>query len=193
MDTTELAVAGEYPLYNPDNDFRKLALDVAYRSEGFRLIDKEALTGVPFVIKRVVYREGFPRDGAEGDYISVECIVADSETLAIAPVKAGLPATLTVFPSEAVVFNDSGTGVRRHITSLLERAGLIDCGPAAPEGDVPWDRPFQEWESGAGPAQVGFTGDSFDPVVGGVFLAIRGLRVSQYEYMGNPAETYYFG
>jgi hypothetical protein len=187
----ELVSAGELPFYNPDNDFRKLALDTAYVSEGFRLVDKEELIGVPFIIKRIVYREGFPRDGAEGDYISVEAIIADKRTLEAPPVKSGLPDPLTVYGNEPVVFNDSGTGIRRTLTRFLDDANLIDVGQPVSEDANPFDKPFQAWHKGAGPAQAGFSGDDVGHAA--LYLCVRGLRRSDYEWHGQDATTYYIG
>lgn len=184
---SEVVLAGDFPLYNPDNDFRALALDTAYISEGFRLIDKEDLIGVPFVVKRIVYREGYPREGAAGDYVSVECIVADRATLDSEPVKAMVPGPLSVYPNEGVVFNDSGTGIRRELTRLCAQYGLIEL--KDPENA---DAPYQAWKAGGPESTAGFTGMEF----GGkrsVYLALRGLRRSDYEWQGNPATTYYFG
>lgn len=186
----ELLSAGEFPLWNPDNDFRKLALDVAYVSEGFRLIDKEDLIGVPFVVKRVVYREGFPRNGAEADYISVECIVADKATLSSEPVKGMIDGPPKVFGNEGVVFNDSGTGIRRELTRMFHAWELIDVGEQVSEDINQYDKPFQAWASGSGGALNGITADQVGKA--GLYLALRGLRRSDYEWHGQDATTFYF-
>jgi len=192
---TELALAGSFPLYNPDDDFRKLALDTYYVSEGFRLVDKDELIGVPFIVKRVVWREGFPRNGVEGDYVSCECIVADRDTLDSEPIKRRLPSPLTVYGNEPVVFNDSGTGCRRRMTRLVHEAMLIDVGqPGTPKEEFQneFDKPFQTWASGAGMAQAGIGGSDLTPAKGGLYLALRGLRRSEYDWHGQDAVTYYF-
>jgi hypothetical protein len=183
----------EAVLYNADLDFRKLALDVAYVSQGFRLIDKSALEGVPHVVKRVVYREGFPRGESKqpGDYVSVECVVADREILESNPIKRQLPRELEVYPNEPVIFNDSGTGIRRTLTEGFERYSLINVGPDRADENS-YDRQFQRWADGAEAAQTGFTGDD----LGGkqaIYLALRGLRRSDYESPYGPATTWYFG
>jgi hypothetical protein len=186
-------------LYNPDNDFRKLALDVAAVSQGFRLVSKEDLAGVPHVIKRVIYRPGFPRNDSPGDYVSVEAVVADTVSLQSAPVWEQIAKAqnltsfdqLKVFGNEGVIYNDSGTGIRRELTDLFERYSLINCGrPKADE--VACDRPYQVWESGAELAQDGITGEHTGGK-GGLYLALRGLQRSEYEYLGSPATTWYFG
>jgi hypothetical protein len=188
-------------LYNPDLDFRKLALDVAEVSQGFRLVDKTALEAVPHVIKRVVYRPGFPRGekGTPGDYVSVECVVADKEALESAPIWSQIAKAqninsidqLTVFGGEPVIYNDSGTGLRRTLTKLFEKYSLINLGTSHKD-EEPADRQFQLWAAGAEHAQDGFTGDD----LGGkqaIYLALRGLRKSEYESPFGPATTWYFG
>jgi hypothetical protein len=180
-----------YTAYDPNMDFRKLALEATYFAKGFRLIDnKDALEGVPFVVLGVTYREGFPREGQAGDYVSIEAVVADKDTLASPPVRSQLPSEMTVFPNEAIVFNDSSTGVRRTLTELFHTTGLIDVGTV--KGDLnPYDKPFQSWKAGADQATTGIVatvhGEPFR------YLALRGLRRSDYEWQGQPATTYYFG
>lgn len=200
MTETETAVATTeptesrldiYSAYNPDMDFRKLALEATYFAKGFQLLeDKDALEGVPFVVVGVTYREGFPREGQAGDYVSIEAVVADRDTLANPAVARYLPQPLTVFPNQAIVFNDSSTGVRRTMTQLFHETGLIDVGTV--KGDEnPFDKPYQSWKAGAELATTGIvataTGEAFR------YLALRGLRRSDYEWQGQPATTFYFG
>jgi hypothetical protein len=187
-------------LYNPDLDFRRLALDVAEVSQGFRLVSKDDLEAVPHVVKRVIYRPGFPRADSPGDYVSVECVVADKEALVSAPVWAQIskaqnissPDQLTVFGGEPVIYNDSSTGIRRTLTQLFEKYSLINTGPTTRKDEVTADRQFQLWVTGAEHAQDGFTGND----LGGkqaIYLALRGLRKSEYESPFGPATTWYFG
>lgn len=178
-------------LYDPDMDFRRAALDAAYTAHGFRLVNKSELEGVPFIIKRIVYREGKPRAGMKGDYVSVECIVADREILSDPIVATHLPA-IHPYGNEAVIFNDSGTGIRRQLTMMCEQHNLINVGKLV-EGENPYDRQFQRWESGAEAAQEGFRADE-DFGHRSIVRALRGLRVSEYvhpEY--GEASTWYFG
>lgn len=186
-----------YGLYNPDLDFRKLALEATYFSKGFRLIDdKDALIGVPHIIIGVTYREGFPREGTAGDYVSIEAVIADKATLDTPPVRSQLPAELVVHPNEAIVYNDSGTGIRRTLTELFHNTGLIDVGKPGKADVNVFDRPFQRWAEGGDRAATGIVatvnGEPFR------YLALRGLRRSDYEWTdpaGNdhPATTHYFG
>ncbi len=194
---TESATAGRLEAvafgYDPDRDFRKLALEASYFSKGFRLVEKEDMIGVPHVIIGVTYREGFPREGNvknPGDYVSIEAVVADKYTLASNPVKHMLPGELTVYPNESVVYNDSGTGIRRDLTNLMHRIGVIDVGPAGTDENE-FDRQFQVWAAGADRAQNGIVAD-----LDGVafrYVAMRGLRKSEYESPYGPATTFYFG
>lgn len=176
--------------YNPDMDFRKLALEAQYHARGFRLVKKSQLVGVPHVIIGCTYREGFPRNGMPADYVSLEAVVADKGTLESNPVKHMLPHELEVFGNEPVVYNDSGTGIRRYLTELFHNVGLIDVGKV--KGDEnPFDKPYQQWMDGADRATTGIVADN-----DGVpfrFIAFRGLRQSDYESPYGPATTFYFG
>lgn len=177
--------------YNPDMDFRKLALEAQYHARGFRLVQKEQLIGVPHVIVGVTYRPGYvQQNGQESDYVSLEAVVADKDTLESNPVKHMLPDSLEVFGNEPVVYNDGGTGIRRYLTELFHNVGIIDVGKV--KGDEnPFDRPHQQWDSGAERATTGIVADH-----DGVpfrFIAFRGLRKSDYESPYGPATTYYFG
>ena len=183
---TQLDVFG----YNADLDFRKLALEAQYHAEGFRLVEKNDLIGVPHVIIGMTYREGFPRNGAVGDYVSIEAVVADKDTLDTPPVKSMMAGTdVTVFGNEPVVYNDSGTGIRRVLTELLQDAGLIDVGK--PRGDEnPFDKPYQFWAKGEEIATQGIKAVANRPFR---YLALRGLRRSDYESPYGPATTFYLG
>lgn len=182
----------ETALYNPDMDFRKLALEARYHKLGFRLVEKEDLINVPHIILCATYREGFPRSGDKnilGDYVSLEAVVADPHTLDSNPVKHLLPAELNVFPNEPVVYNDSGTGCRRDITELFHQIGVIDVGLPS-EDENPYDRRYQDWARGGDIAADGIRadldGEAFRYIVG------RGLRRSDYDSPYGPATTFYF-
>lgn len=193
--TTEEGVLEFRMLYDPALDFRKLALESEYFARGFRLIEKDWIKAVPFGCCSVTYREGFIRDNVQGDYISLEAVVADKETLDMPQVRLGYAEAhegvtdLYIFPNEPVVFNDGSTGVRRTITKLLHDTGTIDVGG---KEDDPrrFDRPMSLWKSGAEEAQAGITafanGKPFR------YFAARGLRRSDYESPYGPATTFYF-
>lgn len=178
-------------MYDPDLDFRSAALDAAYTSHGFRLVQKDELEGVPFVVKRIVFREGYPRAGVKGDYVSIECVVADQDILSDPIIARHLPVAHP-YGNEAVIFNDSGTGVRRMLTMMCEQHNLINVGKLT-DGENPYDRQFQLWESGAEAAQDGFTAEEHFGHKA-ILRALRGLRKSEYvhpEY--GEATTWYFG
>lgn len=180
-------------LYDPDLDFRKLLGESTYFSRSFRLIEKDDLIGVPLIVISLTYREGYSRKENDktivGDYVSVEAIVADEQTLGMPQFRKQLPATLNVFPNEAVIFNDGGTGIRRDMTKLLDDLGMIEVGGHA-DDDRRYDRPYSLWKSGADLAQAGITVDSNGEKFR--YTAIRGLRKSEYESPFGPAETFYF-
>lgn len=178
--------------YNPDLDFRKLALEAEYGSKGFRLIeDKDDLINVPHIIIGVTYRPGFPQPGGKvGDYVSIEAVVADKETLNTPPIRRALPAELAVYGNEPIVYNDGSTGIRRQLTEEFHAMGLIDVG--SPRKDEnPFDRPYTEWVKGGDLAETGIVADA-----NGIpfrYVAVRGLRRSDYEWQGQPAHTHYIG
>lgn len=182
-------------LYDPDLDFRKLALEAQYFSRGFRLVNKDELLGVPFVVINFTYRPGFTVAGIQGDYVSCECVVADAATLGSPQVRHQIGGReLTVYPNEAVVFNDGGTGVRRYLTELLIDMGIADVGLPLKNDKSAADKPYSMWADGADRAETGITADSNGNAFR--FIAMRGLRKSEYEipeqYGKGDACTYYF-
>lgn len=196
IEPTEEGVLEFRLLYDPDLDFRKLALESQYHARGFRRIEKNWICAVPIACCGVTYREGFVRDNVQGDYISLEAVVADKDILELPQVRLSYAEAhegvtdLYVFPNEPIVFNDGGTGVRRTITKLLDDVGAIDVGGKA---DDPrrYDRPFSLWKAGAAEAQVGFT--AFPNGKPFRYFAARGLRRSDYDSPYGPATTFYFG
>jgi hypothetical protein len=191
----------ENGLYDPDLDFRKLLAEgggEAFWSQGFRLVSKEDLLGVPFVIISATYREGFPRAGVKGDYVSIEAVVADADILSSKPVMTHIAheqpgvstmSDLSVFPNEAIIFNDGSTGVRRQVTEKLAGAGIFDPGPDGPDVLDRHDRQIQKWKKGAdliGERNVALVnGEPFR------YVCRRGLRKSEYENEFGQAVTFY--
>lgn len=179
---------------NPDLDFQKLALEAKYFSRGFRLVDKSFLVSVPHIIIGVTYRPGYITEAkVQMDYVSVEAVVADKATLNSNPIRSQLPCAvedLPVYANESVVYNDGGTGIRRELTSIFHSQGLIDVG--SPKKDEnPFDKPMSKWTAGAELAETGIFEDAAgDPFR---FVAVRGLRRSDYESPFGPATTYYIG
>jgi hypothetical protein len=187
----------DYFGYNPDLDFRKLAAEATGAAAGYRLVAKESLLGIPHVIIGVTYREGFPRQGVAGDYVSVEAVTADKDTMDRYTVKGFQRGnTEPVWPNEPVVYNDSGTGIRRALTAMFHQLGVIDVGePQQPDYENVYDRAFQFWAAGADEAAAGITAIPYgtrenQPLR---YVVARGLRVSTYEFQGSPAETFYLG
>lgn len=179
-------------LYDPAMDFQRLALEAQYFSRGFRLVYKDELIGVPHVIISVTYREGYTSEDKKvvGDYVSIEAVVADKATMNSAQVRSQLEGELTVYPNEAVVYNDGGTGIRRALTELFDQIGLIDVG--APKGDENrFDKPYSLWADGADAAQYGITADTNGEKFR--YVAMRGLRKSDYDSPYGPATTFYIG
>lgn len=178
---------------DPDRDFAKLALEAQYYSKGFRLVDKSVLINVPHVIIGVTYRPGYvASDGSQSDYVSIEAVVANKETLESTPIRnlLGRPIDqLEVFPNESVVYNDGSTGVRRELTGLFHSIGLIDVGTPASKNENPFDRSLFQWMTGAEEAQLGFTADKDGNPFR--FIVARGLRRSDYESPYGPATTFY--
>lgn len=188
---TELRELANWTGYDPDLDFRKLADQLTGVARGFRLVDKAVLVGVPHIILSVTYRLGYPRNSVPGDYVSVEAIVADKATLESNPVRHILPTDLSVWGNEPIIYNDSSTGIRRSLTALFQRMGIIDVGPATNKNENAFDKQFQLWANGAERAQDGINAD-----LDGVpfrYLAPRGLRRSDYESPYGPATTFYLG
>lgn len=202
--TDERTILAIRNMYDPDLDFEKLVIEAgsdAFYTRGFRLVDKDWLLGVPHAIIGVTYRPGFKNKdtGVVGDYISVEAVVASEGVLNSIPVKSQLPDELNVYPNEAVIYNDGGTGVRRKLTEVFQALSLIDVGPSRKKGEVALDKPFSLWLAGQDTASSGI----YDYVNADGerkpfrYVALRGLRKSEYsnEYTpaGETATTYYFG
>lgn len=207
VNPTETRVALEFRgLFDPDLDFRKLALEAQYYARGFRLVSKSVLApskddpegqGIPFVVVAVTYRDGYvnTQTGEMGDYMSLEAVLADADTLSL-PQFASARARMEqagLFPNEPIVFNDGSTGVRRTMTELLQKTGLIDVGtlPKSIKDGNPFDKSYGDWAKGGDLAKTGITqfteGQPFR------YVATRGLRRSDYESDYGPATTFYFG
>src|SRR5580658_7466250 len=118
---TGTALAELRTIYNPDLDFRKLAAETRLYTEGFRLITaddkyaKDMLIGVPHIVVGLTFRDGYTDGKIQGDYVSVEAVIADKGTMEAPQVRHQLPSPLLVYPNEAVVYNDGGTGIRREL------------------------------------------------------------------------------
>lgn len=187
--------------FNPDMEFRKLALEATYIHMGYTLVEKSMLVGVPMVVLGVTFREGIPRTGEWGDYVSVEAVCGGRADLNRNIRMGILPNDVPIDPNEPVVFNDGSTGVRRQIARVLHESGMINVGPTPEESEGlkdRFDRPFQFWipDEFANGAEITDKSVGFHAMGTGEplrFLFRNGLRVSEYEWTpGKLAETYYF-
>lgn len=169
--------------------------------------DKDDLVGVPFIITRVVYREGKFRSPASKevmpkDYVSVELVTAPPDVFeARVPrnrkryVEEGLPVETPIGPNEQIVINDSSTGIKRQITWWLHRTGRITLSGdvsrdfstlSGSTGESVFDQDPDEWAEGT---ELGKNGVS---LLESPLGCKRGLRFSKYENDWTPeGKTFY--
>lgn len=162
---------------------------------GFTLIKDEnrtKLVGVPFLITKVVFREGIGMYDKTNkfDYVTAECIIAPAAAFNKAADMGLFKRDHVPFePLDRVVFNDGSTGVFRQIVAYLAARDLIvlkDEGVTtnAPKGSHQYDQPRAVWVSGSTEATDGI------PVN---LRCSRGLRHSEYSNEFGDADTYYLG
>lgn len=204
---TESEVIPDTALEKPSQQFLPASLawdeaDSIDRIEGFDLEKNKAeLIGVPFIITRVVFREGSFRRGKEvlpDDYVSVECVTAPPEVYEAKVAgnrrrasEQGIPLSeqSEIGPNEMVVFNDSSTGIRRQIVHYLHTRGLVvvdkDVQPnlLGSYGENPLDLQAASWLVGSDKARSG---------IDFRLLCPRGLRASRYENEFSPDATTYY-
>jgi hypothetical protein len=145
----------------------------------------DQLTGVPFVIVGGTFREGYLRDGKSTDYVSLECVVADADTLAKKAVKME---GKDFAPKQIVRINDGGTGIRRQIVSYLHQRGYIsvakgDIIEVGKLGESSFDLPVSAWDDYS-IGSLTFDNDGgtiYDFVIPGLLYAPRGVRSSTYK------------
>lgn len=147
---------------------------------GHELLSGEAqdkLIGVPFVITKVIFREGVQRKGApyRDDYVTCEAVVAPEDVFKNRADRGRLDlSAISVDPGEHIVFNDGSTGIYRQIVQYLHAKGCIKVpdGPdAGGKGDSRFDLPRSEWDDGDEAGTHGIEIRLFAP---------RGLRYSTY-------------
>jgi hypothetical protein len=162
--------------------------------ESASLEDKKPLIGVPMLITRVTYRPKGKMQ--ERGYVSVEAMIGDLKRLENAIRRGWIPNVTSIDnfaydPEETVVFNDGGTGIRRQLTMILHSAGLLDIGQVLDDGS--FDQDWTGWDSfsSVGKQKIGDDEIEIPDFRGLDIYARRGLRASQYDMDGQPAETYY--
>ena len=153
---------------------------------------KANLIGVPFVITSATWRDGVPnKDKTPSNYVSVEIVTADADTLNRYIQMGRVPANVyqNVNPNEALVLNDGSAGIARQVTAYAHSKGLIEV-PAGPEsgeaGSSRYDAHRSLWIRGNNP-------DGSDVRIEFRLVCMRGLRVSEYTNDFGDAETYYIG
>jgi len=141
----------------------------------------DALVGVPFLIKNVIYRhsditpDGWPHGR---DYVSCEVLIH--------------PDHAHKFPRKYVVFNDGSTGIYRQVTACLVARDMIQAPENLPEEgpahETRYDVSFSEQRFGPGGEEI-WTAPEF-PVR---LLCPEGLRKSDYPNPngGGRSQTWY--
>lgn len=186
--------------------YEELAAMDTIRLTGLSLVSKEELLGVPHIITRTTY--WMPKKDQKG-MVSVEATVASADYLKYAITRGWIPNIetpddLRILPSERIVYNDGGTGIRRQLTGLAHDAGAIDVGHEDMDNLLRFDIPWPEWDSFMDSRyqsqEVGMVPTVFrypHPTEEGSyrpFLAKvdRGLRVSRYSNEhADDVETFY--
>lgn len=183
----------------------------AYVPAGATVIGKEFLLGVPLFITAVTFQMPSavtPKKPVAADFISCEATIASAAKLdmqiRLGRVLDGNGVAVTEIgqlpfePDERVVINDGGTGMRRDIVNILNRAGIIHVGnPKIPAEMNPLDAAWTLWESPSRQMKELKEGVSVPHITlnhkGNPLLidVRRGLRVSEYEWEGDMARTYY--
>lgn len=179
--------------------------------ESLGLIDTDVLDGVPFIITGITFqRIVIAKDPSKQQrgYVSVEATIADERTLARCigrgQIKTATEVAGLLFdPNERVIFNDGGTGIRRQLCMLLDRAELIRVGGDETDErrfDVPWT----EFENVGEQWKASGTDDNDEPVMlpyitsdkfGSPLLirVPRGTHSSKYNNEFGEGTTWYLG
>lgn len=187
-----------------DQEYAMMSYDELMAMESFRvaglsLLSKEELLGVPHIITKVTY--WMPKAEQLG-MVSCEATLASPEYLKKAIERGWIPNISTpdqmkLEPSERVVYNDGGTGIRRQLTALFHNQEVIDVGHEDVEDDSRFDVAWPEWvsfsETRRQSAEVGDV-----PCVSRIgkrpliLRADRGLSVSEYSnaYTDNGTTFY---
>lgn len=173
-----------------------------YAVPGYGLVeDKMLLLGVPHVIIGVTYQ--MPTPARPRGYVSLRGIVGNESKLEEAKRRRWIPngGDIPFNPEERIVYNDGSTGIRRQVTEMLDKWGMIKVGheegfEATDHFPTRFDLPWEEWERFD---QVEVQGENMVPGFtrnhnGNLFAlhVMRGLRVSEYSNdKADDAKTFY--
>lgn len=106
----------------------------------------DALAGVPFLITRVFYRPSGFGTTSEGNYVSVEAVIAPEAVLIKRRINLD---TLPFEPGSQIVFNDGSTGIARQITEYLSVTDRIvlpePIVKGGKRGESSYDLPVSKW------------------------------------------------
>lgn len=173
-----------------------------YAVPGFGLVDdKDQLCGVPHIIIGVTYQKCTPQ--RPRGYVSLRGLIGDQAALDEAKRRHWIPndGEIAFNPEERIVYNDGSTGIRRQITQLLDKWGLIAVGNENYNGEdenypTRFDLPWTEWDSFSQSERQGDEDvPSFQTNHMGNLFALkvgRGLRKSEYSNdKATDAVTYY--
>lgn len=176
--------------------------DVAQGGDLLKGEDPKAdLIGIPFLITRLVFRDGIKeKDGTIRNYVSAEILTADEATYNAR--RKFMPPNPEFPPNSSLVFNDGSTGFLREMVAYCHEKGYINVGdiPADAKtgggmGESPFDTYRGKWVSPVSTLDV-ITGKTPEVTVDVRFFCPRGLRVSEYENdytASDGAKTYYVG
>lgn len=148
----------------------------------------DALVGVPFMITRVVYRPSEYGTDREGNYVSVEAVIAPGDVLRKRRID---PDALPFKPDSQIVFNDGSTGIARQITAYLHATGRIvlpdndNIRVEGKRGESSYDLPVSEWTD-VRAGELRFTPTGQAVYICDVRLTCpRGIRISEgYDFDG---------
>lgn len=154
MSSPALREEGRDLVLPDDTDYAMMSYDElnameTIRVSGFTIVSKDELLGVPHIATKVTYWQ--PLEGRFG-FVSVEATIASPDVLTRAIRRGWVPNVSTpddfiLEPSERVVYNDGGTGIRRQLTELFHGVNVIDVGKPDVEDGTRFDTPWPEWES----------------------------------------------
>lgn len=156
--------------------------------------DKMRLIDIPHVITRLVFRKG--KGKGENNYVSVEAVIADADTLRDMVRRGRLSAEQAhaVTPNEKIVYNDSSTGVCRQLVAYAVAKGLVSVPDGSENGAAGasrYDTYHELWELSDQCEREFSAEGKTTTIVPARLLVKRGLRVSEYENEDGENRTFY--